>query len=205
MDVEGTIEFIDRDPYAITPPKRDTKEMNVNDGAGIILPRLSDKAFQFRIPWGKGLLVPFDFLSFAKQEDAYFITDVWGGSHHIIEDDVQIILSASQLKTWKYYNSMDEYRKFFTQYDCEAGKCNEEVETRDIHMNYQYFQTLSNLTKDDLKEIAQLTNDDIRELGSNKEVMLRAMGATEENKKKDNLQQALLLHNNLLNDPHVKQ
>ncbi|MFS0776060.1 hypothetical protein ABC255_08650 [Neobacillus sp. 3P2-tot-E-2] len=206
MDVTGMVEFIDRDTYTINKPETMSLQMNVSDGVGMILPGLSDKAFQFRVNFGKGLLVPFDFKDFSINEAKNTkIVDVWGTTHDIIKDDVQIILSASQLKTWKYYSSMDEYRTFFKDYNCEAGKCNEEVETRDIHLNYQYIQSLTNMSKDSLVKIAEMTNCDIESIGNDKDVMLRSLGATVENDKKNHLQQALFMYNNLLNDPHVKE
>ncbi|MEH6957747.1 RNA dependent RNA polymerase [Neobacillus drentensis] len=206
MGVTGKVEFINRDTYTINPPERMTLPMNINDGVGMILPELSDKAFQFRINFGKGLLVPFDFKTFAiKEAKNTKIVDVWGKPHDVIKDDVKIILSASQLKTWKYYSSMEEYRAFFNDYNCEAGKCNEEVETRDIHLNYQYIQSLTNMSKGSLEKIAEMTNQDIKNLGSDKNVMLRSLGATLENDKKTLLQQALLMYPNLLNDPYVKE
>lgn len=99
IDVTDKVEFIDRDTYKISKPEDKTLPMNVSDGVGLILPKMSKKNFQFRINWGKGLLSPWDFQAQAKKLGKYEITDVWGKTHHIINDDVQIILSASQLKT----------------------------------------------------------------------------------------------------------
>lgn len=206
MNVTGMVEFIDRDTYIINPPERMTLPMNVSDGVGMILPKLSDKAFQFRINFGKGLLVPFDFYDFAINEAKNTkIVDVWGDTHDIEKDNVKIILTASQLKTWRYYSNMAEYRTFFKDYHCEAGKCNEEVDTRDITLNYQFIQSLTNMSKGSLEKIAEMTNGDIETLGSDKNIMLRSLGATKENDKKNHLQQALLMYDNLLNDPHVKE
>lgn len=204
MQVRDKVEFIDRDTYQISEPEYMTLPMNVSDGVGLILPKLSKKNFQFRIAWGKGLLSSFDFRAFAEQEGKYTITDVWGDTHHIINDDIQIILSASQLKTWKYYKNMDEYRKLFIENKCEAGKCNEEVETNYIHTNYQYLQNLE-MTYDELENIATATNYDIQNLGSDLTVMQKSLGATVENEKKNHFQQALLMYPNLLNDSHAKE
>ncbi|MCM3444362.1 RNA dependent RNA polymerase [Metabacillus halosaccharovorans] len=205
MMVTDKVEFIDRDTYQISKPDYKTLPMNVSDGVGLILPELSDKNFQFRINWGKGLLSPYDFRKHAKKVENYYITDVWGKKHHIINDNVKIILSASQLKMWKYYNSMEEYREYFEKFNCEAGKCNEEVETRDIHLSYQYIQSLVDMEYSELDSIARATNYDIYNLGRDKDVMLRSLGATEENDKKNSFQKSLLLYNNLLNDSHAKE
>jgi hypothetical protein len=212
IDVTDTVEFIDRDTYKIYPPEEKTLPMNVSDGVGLILPELSEKNFQFRIPWGKGLLSSFDFVSFIEKankanpsKNHAIVTDVWGDKHDVIEEGIQIILSASQLKTWKYYNSMEEYRTFFEKYQCEAGKCNEEVDTKDIHLNYQYIQSLVDMTYSELDDITRATNYDIHNIGSSKSVMMRSLGATEENEKKNYFQQALLMYPNLINDNHAKE
>jgi hypothetical protein len=205
IEVTDKVEFIDRDDYELSIPEERTLPMNVSDGVGLILPHLSDKNFQFRIPWGKGLLSSFDFRKFAGLNGNYTITDVWGDTHHIINDDVQIILSASQLKTWKYYTSMKEYRQHFIENNCEAGKCNEEVVTNDIHLSYQYLQSLTGMEFDELDTIARMTNYDIHNIGSDKNVMLRSLGATKENDKKNYFQEALLMYDNLLNDSHAKE
>ncbi|WP_332631994.1 hypothetical protein [Halalkalibacter flavus] len=206
MTVGGTVDFIDRDTYKITPDvKKDDLEMNVTDGCGMILPSVSEKSFQFRFNWAKGLLCPFDFLRYAKNvaKNAK-VTDVWGETHDIEAEGIEILITSSQLKMWKYYKDWDEFKELFKAYECEAGICNVENVTKDMSLNYQFIQSLTSLEREDLKEIAKLTNDDIDNLGSSKEGLLRTLGATEENHNKNHLQQALLLHNNLLNDPHVK-
>lgn len=205
INVTDEVQFIDRDNYKISPIEKKTLPMNVSDGVGLISPELSKKNFQFRIPWGKGLLSSYPIREHAQLTGNYYITDVWGDTHHIINDDVQIILSASQLKTWKYYDSMDEYRSLFKEYNCEAGKCNEEVETKNIQLNYQYIQSLVDLKHSELETIARATNYDIQNIGKDKDVMLRSLGATEENEKKNYFQRALLMYNNLLNDSHAKE
>ncbi|MED1599765.1 hypothetical protein [Alkalihalophilus marmarensis] len=206
MTISGIVDFIDRDTYKITTDvKKDDLEMNVTDGCGMILPSVSKKSFQFRFNWTKGLLCPFDFLTFAKEVARNTkIKDVWGDEHDIQEEGIEILITSSQLKMWKYYKDWNEFKQLFKDYECEAGICNAENVTKDIHLNYQFIQSLTSMQLQDLKEIAKLSNDDIENLGSSKEKLLRSLGATEENPKKNHLQQALLLHNNLLNDPHVK-
>ncbi|MGD6896084.1 RNA dependent RNA polymerase [Bacillus infantis] len=206
MDVEGEVEFIDRETYKISPIEKKILPMNVSDGVGLIMPVDNVYTnFQFRIPWGKGLLTSYDFRKHAKQlgKEYMYVTDVWGDTHHV--NDVDIILSASQLKTWKYYKNMKEYRQLFKDNNCEAGICNEETETRDyITLSYQHLQSLS-MTNEQLSELAERTNEDLRLLGSKKEVMLDVLGATPENEKKNPFQKSLFLYNNLLNDSHAKE
>jgi arsenate reductase-like glutaredoxin family protein len=105
---------------------------------------------------------------------------------------------------WKYFKDWEEFKTLFNKFECEAGICNVENVKQSNHVGYQYLQSLTNMSKEDLEIIASATNKDIESLGESKEVMLRVLGATEENEKKNPLQEALLIYNNLLNDPHVK-
>src|SRR5690554_6292473 len=66
-------------------------------------------------------------------------------------------------------------------------------------------QTLTDISTKELKQIAQPTIDDILKVGSDKETMLRILGATKSNRRKNYFQQALYLYPELLNDEHSKQ
>lgn len=106
---------------------------------------------------------------------------------------------------WKYYNDWQEYKDKFIKYNCQAAKLNEEDTSGEGKLNYQMLQTLTDITDEELKKIAEDTIQDILNVGSDKETMLRVLGATKENKKKNWFQQALLIYPELLNDPHSRQ
>ena len=59
-NVSSLVDYIDRDTYEITRKIMDIP-IEHTDGCGMMLPSLSQKSFMVRLPWVKGLLVPFDF------------------------------------------------------------------------------------------------------------------------------------------------
>lgn len=200
------VDYIDKDFNII--PQEMPIPMNIMDGAGLILPEKNKKTQtckQIRLPFGKGLLIPCDFLTYAKKVNNTEIVDVWGKEWDIEKDDIRIILTASQLKLWSYYENWSEYKQAFKDYNCEASICNEEEESGDVYLNYQTVQTLIDIERSELEVIAQSTIDDITSIGSDKDTMLRVLGATEGNKNKSPYQEALLLYNELLNDEYSKK
>lgn len=202
--VHSLVDFIDRDTYEIT-----RKEMGIpiehTDGCGVILPKKSKKSFMVRLPWIKGLLVPFPFDKFAKEHNSFVVEDIYGKEWDIIKDDIQVIFTKSQFKMWKYYDSWQDYKDRFIKYNCQAAKLNEEDTSGDAKLNYQMLQTLTDIFDEELEKIAESTIQDILNIGSDKETMLRVLGATKENKKKNWFQEALLIYPELLNDPHSRQ
>lgn len=206
LEVEGLVDYINHETYKI---KRKTKKITINfmDGAGIILPSISDKAFQFRMPWFKGLLIPFDFRNFIfEHEDAdWIVKDIYGKEWNIFKDDIRIIFTKSQFKLNSYYRNWDEYKTFFKKFNCEASVCKVEEEVfEDKPINYQMIQSLS-FTNEELKQLASKTSNDILSIGQDKETMLRLLGADESNTKKNYFQKALAIYPELLNDVHSKQ
>jgi hypothetical protein len=203
-DVYCEVDYIDHNTYKIKRQK-----MNVpithTDGCGMILPKKIKKSFMCRLPWIKGLLVPFPFDEFAKQYGYTKVKDIYGKEWDIIKDDIQIIFTKSQFKMWKYYKDWDDYKKNFIKYKCQAAKLNEEDVTNDAKFNYQMLQTLTDITHEELELLSKMTVKDIFNIGNDKETMLRVLGATKTNKRKNYFQQALSIYPELLNDEHAKQ
>jgi hypothetical protein len=203
-NVTSMFDYIDRDTYEI-----ERKEMSVpiehTDGCGMILPRKSKKSFMVRLPYVKGLLVPFAFDEFAKEHGKTKVTDIYGKEWDIIEDDIHVIFTASQFKMKKYYSGWDDYKERFKKFGCQAVKLNEEDIGEDATLNYQMLQTLTDISNKELKTLAQPTIDDILQVGSDKETMLRILGATKTNRYKNYYQEALLLYPEMLNDEHSKK
>ncbi|MDE5154189.1 hypothetical protein PWO45_09355 [Bacillus amyloliquefaciens] len=203
-DVSSLVDYIDRDTYEIT-----RKTMNIpiehTDGCGMILPILSRKSFMVRLPWVKGLLVPFDFRKFAEENKAYKVTDIYGKEWDIVKDDVQIIFTKSQFKMWKYYSSWEEYQGNYKKYGCLGAKLNEEDPSVEGKLTYQMLQTLTEISDEELIQMSSKTVKEITTLGTDKETMLRVLGATEKKKHRTALQDTLLLYPELLNDDHTKE
>ncbi|MEC5261244.1 hypothetical protein [Bacillus amyloliquefaciens] len=202
-DVSSLVDYIDRE-YEIT-----RKTMNIpiehTDGCGMILPTLSHKSFMVRLPWVKGLLVPFDFRKFAEENKAFKVTDIYGKEWDIVKDDVQIIFTKSQFKMWKYYSSWEEYQFNYKKYGCLGAKLNEEDPSVEGKLTYQMLQTLTDISDEELIQMSSKTVKEITTLGTDKETMLRVLGATEKKKHRTALQDALLLYPELLNDDHTKE
>ena len=156
----GTFDFVDETNYSITR-KTDAIPVPHTDGAGMILPAVSRKNFMFRAPWIKGLLGVFDFRKFVEVNGCSpVITDIYGKTHDIIEEDIQIIFTRSQFKMYPYYDSWDEYKSFFKKYHCSAGICNmEEDRIKRAKINYQMLQTLTDITDSEIDLLTKKSAD----------------------------------------------
>ena len=133
-NVYGAFDFLDENDYSITR-KNGTVPITHTDGAGMVLPRISTKNFMFRAPWIKGLLGVFDFQKFIHIHGySPIIRDIYGKEHHILDEDIQIIFTKSQFKMHKYYDSWEEYKKYFKKYGCSAGICNLEEDRMEESM-----------------------------------------------------------------------
>ncbi|WP_256860553.1 hypothetical protein [Paraliobacillus ryukyuensis] len=205
-NVNEYVDYIDRDTYEITRTKMDIP-IEHTDGVGMILPSLSNKSFMVRLPFVKGLLVPFDFRKFIKEKNGSpIVEDIYGNKIDVIKEDIQIIFTKSQFKMHKYYDGWGDYKERFKKYNCQASMLNEEEDYfSEAKLNYQMLQTLTSITDEELEEICESTNNDIREIGSDKETMLRVLGATKENSRKNYFQEALLIYPELLNDTHARK
>lgn len=202
--VHSLVDYIDRETYEISRQEMDIP-IEHTDGAGIILPRKSKKSFMCRLPWIKGLLVPFPFDKFAEEHNSYIVKDIFGKEWDIVKDKIEVIFTKSQFKMWKYYKDWDDYKKKFTEHSCQAARLNEEDVSADANINYQMIQTLTDMTDEELTKISQDTVQDILKIGSDKETILRVLGAAETNKRKNYFQQALSFYPELINDEHSKQ
>jgi hypothetical protein len=203
-NVHSLVDYINRETYEITRQEMDIP-IEHTDGCGIILPKRSKKSFMCRLPWIKGLLVPFPFDKFAEEHDSHIVKDIYGKEWDIIKDNIEVIFTKSQFKMCKYYSSWEHYKENFLKHNCQAARLNEEDVSADANINYQMIQTLTNMTDEELTKISQDTVQDILTIGNDKETMLRILGATETNKRKNYFQQALHIYPELLNDEHSKQ
>lgn len=204
-NVLGLVDFIDDNTYQI-----ERKEMEIpivhTDGCGIMLPSVSKKSFMIRLPWVKGLLVPFAYDDFIREKNGNSkIKDIYGKEWDIFKDDIQVIFTKSQFKMYKYYKSWQEYCENFKKYNCQAGKCNEEGSlTNDAKIGYQMLQTLVDMNDSEIEQLTQKTRDNIKNICKDKNIMLKMLGVTKSNKNKNYMQQALELYPLLLNDYHNK-
>lgn len=204
-NVYGTFDFVDETNYSITR-KTDAIPVPHTDGAGMILPAVSRKNFMFRAPWIKGLLGVFDFRKFVEVNGCSpVITDIYGKTHDIIEEDIQIIFTRSQFKMYPYYDSWDEYKSFFKKYHCSAGICNmEEDRIKRAKINYQMLQTLTDITDSEIDLLTKKSADRIRNICTSKETMFDVLGISPYNTDMTPFQQAVKLYPSLLGDTYTK-
>jgi hypothetical protein len=129
------------------------------DGQGIISPEQSyfwsaeldlgwtPATWIFRMPFGKGQLVTFDFHEFAREHNKTKIVDVWGEDHNIF--DIEVLVSASQFKLSSAFESCEQYVKNCKNHDLNWGVSRYAPErSKTISFStYQFLQNL-NITSD---------------------------------------------------------
>lgn len=207
-NVFGTYDFIDETDYSITRTNGYVPIPHT-DGAGMMLPNAfgkSQKNMMVRAPFIKGLLGVFDFRKFIEVNGCSpVITDIYGEEHNVIEEDIQVIFTKSQNKLWKFYDSWQDYKEKYKRYGCTAGFTNvEEDRIKDASINYQMLQTLTDITDEEIMEIAKHSIDKLNNISSSIEAIKEAFGVTLYNLNKTSFQKAIELYPDLLNDEYVK-
>lgn len=188
-EVVGEADYIDYQTYKITRGVT-SLPIEMNDGCGLVLPSVSSENFVIRMPFFKGLCCPFDYLKFIDQHKCSpIVTDIYGKTWNLIDDDIQIVFTKSQFKMWKMYDSWEDYKTRFKKYNCIAGIGNVDNEEAEYSAttSYQMIQTLRNLTEDDIRELGSKNHEEILSLGrskdantthyADKEKLLKILGA----------------------------
>lgn len=185
--------------------------VNHMDGAGMILPnklKSINGNWQFRNKWCKGALVRFNFLKFAKEAGNTVITDIYNDDHDIEKEDIWIIMTRSQFKMADYYDSWTDFTTKMENIGSYFYICNiENPPQEEKYLSYQYLATLD-IPVDDHETIVNLckpTIDYIKKLHEDKDEIIKALGASEDNKRLTPFQNALLIYPQLLQDEYVKR
>lgn len=202
--VPGLVDHIDGVSYEIRREMTETVIPHM-DGCGIML---NETTRMVRMPWVKGLLVTFPFDKFIKEKcgGEAIVTDIYGNEHKIIEEDIQYIFTKSQFKLWKFYDSWDCYKARFKNFGCNACYCNiEEPYIPKSRINYQMLQTLSDMTDNEIDRIISKTAQEIDDVGKDYQVTMRLLGATENNRYKSAMQEALLIYPELFKDSYNRE
>lgn len=207
-NVAGTYDLVDETDYSI---HRTTGQIPIphTDGAGMILPNAFGKRQRnkmFRSPWIKGLLGVFDFKAFIVENGCSpVIRDIYGVEHDVLAEGIEVIFCKSQFKMAKYYDSWEDYQEKYIRHGCVAGYANpEEERIKDATINYQMLQTLTDITDEEIVEIAGESVSRLKNITSTAEDMKRSFGISAYNTSKTCFQQAVELYPNLLNDEYVK-
>jgi hypothetical protein len=152
-NVNGTYDFIDETSYTVERKQGDIP-ITHTDGAGMILPNafnIKQKNMMVRLPWVKGLLCVFDWVKFIEVNNcSSLIKDIYGVEHDVIKENIQVIFTKSQFKLYKYYQSWNEYKEKFKEYNCIASYTNkEEDRIKNATINYQMLQTLIDISDEE--------------------------------------------------------
>lgn len=206
--VFGTYDFIDDKDYSITRMS-DYAPITHTDGAGMMLPNAfgkRQKNMMIRLPFVKGLLGVFDYAKFIQVNNCSpVIKDIYGAEHDVIADDIQVIFTKSQFKLWKYYDNWQSYKDNYRKYNCTAGFTNiEEDRIENSTINYQMLQSLTDITDEEILEIASASINKLNNICSSVRDIQNAFGATIYNTNKTALQKAILLYPELLNDIYIR-
>ena len=95
--------------------------------------------------------------------------------------------------------------KYYKKYHCTAGYTNlEEDRIRNAKINYQMLQTLTDITDEEILEIAKPSINKLQNLCSSVENIKDAFGITPYNLHKNSFQKSVELYPDLLNDEYVK-
>lgn len=152
-------------------------DLNCADGQGLIDPEFAIKwsedmhlsyvpcSFVARSCFIKGNLATFDFKEYAHKHGISTIRDRWGVEYNI--DDIDVLLSESQFKTYKYYSSWDEYQEYAKKGNIHWGvaRYNKKKDQEYVLANYQYIQAL-NLSNEDIRALIAPTVNWIKDICS---------------------------------------
>jgi len=200
-------------------------EFNLFDGQGLISPATAERwagelcldyipsTFVIRSSFLKGMLVTFDFHEFSDEYGKHIIKDVWGNTYNI--RDADIIITKSMFKLWDGWKSLDDYIKSCKENNIgwSVSKWSPKQEKTHANLNYQFLQVLD-LNRSQIHSLCKPTVDYLNGIINSKYyyTLLYLMGEISNreydpliySKLQDNVCKAVLLNNNLLNDPYIK-
>lgn len=183
--VQGMTNFLDVETLKITAEEKEVPIEHM-DGAGIFIPGTFLCSCQIRGGWLKGAIFPFDFHKFIRKFkdklSSEHMQDAWGNAI-VVEDflNAKMILTDSQLKMRKYYNSMEEYRQKFKESEQSITVNNwayEPSKNGEVRVAYQPFQTIprSNMTKEAIEKLTVKTENYINGAKTDPKIALKLMG-----------------------------
>lgn len=202
-NVTGMMDFINPD-YTVERGVR-TVEIKHSDGCGMARPDVVDRNQMIRGAWIKGLISPFDFLGFCRAHDTEpVLTDAWGKKHDLVAEDIKLILTTSQFKMWKFYDSWEQYVRIAKECEWTLSKTNyEEDWIPDATTNYQFIESLTDFTDEEMLRFTQQTWDKIKGIATDQNAMLRTLKADDSSDVP--YKRALSLYSALLRDGYSRE
>lgn len=167
--------------------------LNCADGQGLVDPDFAalwaedmridfvPSSFVVRSAFIKGNMVPFDFKEYARENNISVIKDRWGKEYNI--EDIDVLVSESQFKMYKMYQSWEEYQGYVQKGQIPWGvaRYNKKYDDENVLANYQYIQVLK-MNKEDINELIQPTVEWIQKICSGEELysLLFTLGCKDE-------------------------
>ena len=228
---EKEIEYIDKQTketkiFKEKVIKEGIKDINIcfNDGSGFISEEYGNKlkeylqldytpsASMLRVPYIKGLGITIDFKSWYKEKGIEYIIDIWGHKHKV--DDIDIILTKSQYKGYKYfkikgdYSDWERYLSLLKKYNYCLGiaKVNYSLkeEPKMTRCNYQTLQTLD-ITAEELIDVSSYTRKWIeRILNGDLLYVYKYLGISDNTEPINDYMKAIILNPQMINDIKIK-
>ena len=196
--------------YDIVRGERNDLENPINDGCGFYWrhdPHWQPRNLQIRYAMVKGLITPLNFISlFQLYGKEPVVTDLWGVSHNLVKEGIEVILTESQMKLNKaYFKSWNEYKERCKLYQREFCVLNEDggyVDTAEIP--YQCIQDLFTATDAELTSLAAKSISTMQDMLT-PEGALAALRADRTNIHSTGFQKALNLLPELLGDAYTQE
>jgi len=200
-------------------------EFNLFDGQGLISPRMAKQwaldleidyipsCFIIRSNFIKGMVCVFDFLEYSDEIGIHLIKDIYGNEVNI--RDMDIILTESQFKLWNAFESTQQYKMNCSKNSIGWGvtRCSPKEENTHTFLNYQFLQALK-LNDAQIESLCSKTVEYFENILSNNLdfTLLYLLGSQIDkeydinifDKINDNVTKALILDNDLINDPYVQ-
>lgn len=228
---EQELEYIDKDTGKIKlfkekVIKEGTKDIGIttNDGSGLCTIEIAKHwaeylnldyvpcASMLRVPYIKGLAIAVDFKGYYKEHSITEITDIWGHKHKV--DDIDIILTKSQFKGYKYfkvngdYSDWERYLGLLKKYNYCIGIAKMNYSHKDepkmTRCNYQTLQTLD-ITTEELIDVSQYTREWIeRVLNGDLLYTYKYLGISENTEPMNDYMKAILYNPQMVHDAQVK-
>lgn len=143
---------------------------NLWDGMGICSPELAEQwaqdldldytpcSFCIRNYFVKGMVCVFDFHKFSREvAGKHIITDLYGNA--VDTDNIDMIITESQFKLWKGYDSWQDYLDCCKENDGRWGvtKFTPKEDKTAVFTNYQFLQVLNLDTSEKIEELCKPT------------------------------------------------
>lgn len=195
---------------------------NASDGCSMMMPSLSKRwngelngdpehtlsGCNLRCAWTKGMTFTFDYVEWAeKNVGSYIIRDVWGTERDI--RDAELIVTESQLKLWKSYDSWEDYysKCIENHYTIRIAKTAPHELDIIRQLNYQFIQP-HELNDVDIKDLVSYTVNEIKDIMGHDYkksiVYLSGVNLDEQNVQyADVAAKALMINKNMIDDPYI--